>query len=100
MEPFSKALAALLRERGLEQMEVAAAADISESAISLYINEQRRPRPETIVKVARALDLNPTYFIEYRRWSLHQALDEWIDTDEAAVEYLLSHLQLAQDQPG
>lgn len=89
MEPFRDALNRLIEERGLMQLELATEADVSESAISLYRSGKRNAKPATIAKIARALGLDPDYFIEYRRWHLHRLLDRWIDENEAAVEFLL-----------
>lgn len=100
MEPFGTALRHLMADRRMEQLELATIAKVSQSAISYYLRGERNPRPRTIEWIARALGLEPEYFIEYRRWRLHRALDEWIETDEAAVEYLLSRLQIAQGPRG
>jgi transcriptional regulator with XRE-family HTH domain len=100
MEPFATALGRLVKERGLEQLELAVASGCSEGAISLYIADKRHPRAETIARIAKALNLDPEHFIEYRRWKLHHVLDQWIDEDEEAVEFLLERIQLAEGPRG
>lgn len=98
MNPFHVALAEIMEARGLEQLELAVLADISQTSVSLYLGQKRRPTPGTIAKVARALGLDPDYFIEYRRWHLHRMLDEWIEADESQVELMLDRWRTLRDR--
>lgn len=52
------ALREFLRERGLTFDAVAVLADVETSSISRIVNGQIRPRPETIVRLARALGIS------------------------------------------
>ena len=66
MESFKHALAAQMEATGLQQLELAVRSDVSEAAVSLYLSGQRQPRPTTIEKLARGLDIPPEYFREWR----------------------------------
>ena len=48
----------LLRERGLTFDAAAVLADVETSTISRIVNGQISPRPETIVRLARALGIS------------------------------------------
>jgi transcriptional regulator with XRE-family HTH domain len=65
-KPFRETLAEEMRQRGLQQLELAVRSDVSEAAISLYLSGRRRPRITTIEKLARGLDLAPDHFVEWR----------------------------------
>lgn len=65
-KPFREALAEQMRERRLQQLELAVRSEVSEAAISLYLSGRRRPRMQTMEKLARGLDLPPQYFAEWR----------------------------------
>ncbi len=65
-KPFREALAEQMRQRKLQQLELAVRSDVSEAAISLYLSGRRQPRMATIEKLARGLELPPDYFAEWR----------------------------------
>lgn len=56
MENFGKALAAIRTYRGMTQDELAQRCGISENAIARYESDRNKPRAESIVKLADALD--------------------------------------------
>lgn len=54
----------LLAARGMTQKDLAAAANITESAISHYIKGDRVPRGVNLIKIARALGTTTDYLLE------------------------------------
>lgn len=52
-------LAALLKERGMSQKELAEATNLTPAAISRYVNGERVPRAITIAALAKALGVKP-----------------------------------------
>lgn len=71
MEPLDVALKALLRERGMTQTDLWTATGLTKSAVSRYVNgtrgrvgDQRTMAP--MEAFAKALDVEPEYFVEYR----------------------------------
>ena len=56
-ETFGEALARLRRARGLSIRRLDALSGVSYSYVSMLESEQRRPSPETIAALARALQL-------------------------------------------
>ena len=48
-------LAALLKERGMSQKELAEAAGLTPASVSRYVNGERLPWPATIAAMSRAL---------------------------------------------
>lgn len=94
----------LLMERlGVDQSELARRTGFDQTTISRWLDPgpgHRNPRPQSIGRVAKGLNVDPAWeFIEYRRWLLHQQLDEWIDQDEDTVQFLLSRLRPGQGRP-
>lgn len=58
-EVLGKRLAALLRERGMSQKDLARATHLTEAAISRYVTGQREPREVTVANMARVLGVAP-----------------------------------------
>ena len=56
--PSSSALGELLRDRGLTYEAAAVLAQVETSTISRIVGGQSRPRPQTIVALARALGIS------------------------------------------
>ncbi len=88
--PIGQALTYLMHERGIdEHTELAAAADVTPATISRYISGKRGhhldPRSlRTVEKLARALSVDPEYFLEYRQAKAERLV--W----EAMAEGLIS----------
>ena len=53
-------LAALLKERGMSQKELAEAAGPTPVSVSRYVNGERLPWPATIAAMSRALGVEPS----------------------------------------
>ena len=50
--------------RGINQKDLSKLSGITESTLSRYLNGSRLIREEKIVKIAKALNVNPSYFFE------------------------------------
>lgn len=53
-------LAALLKERGKSQKELAKAAGLTPAAVSRYVNGEREPRALTVAALAEVLGVKPS----------------------------------------
>jgi transcriptional regulator with XRE-family HTH domain len=53
-------LAALLKERGMSQKELAEAAGLTPASVSRYVNGEREPWPATIAALSLALGVEPS----------------------------------------
>ena len=56
-------LAALLKERGMSQKELAEAACLTPASVSRYVNGEREPRVLTVVALADVLGVKPSDII-------------------------------------
>ena len=56
-------LAALLRERGMSQKELAEAACLTPASVSRYVNGEREPRVLTVAALADVLGVKPSDII-------------------------------------
>lgn len=86
MKPFREALAEIMGTQSLEQLELAALSDVSQSAISLLLQGRRQPRMETVEKLARALDIPPEYFVEYRAEKARRLVEDAVKRGEIDLE--------------
>ena len=55
---FSQRLAALLAERNMTQLELAARIGVTRAAMSRYVSGEREPRLVTLVRIAEELAVN------------------------------------------
>ena len=62
---FSGNLASLLDETGMTQRELSEATGISKGTINKYINKRQFPNVINIIKIARALDCDPSELIDF-----------------------------------
>ena len=60
---IGKRISELLTERGISQKELSIKANITESAVSHYVNGDRIPRCVTLAKIATALDTTTDYLL-------------------------------------
>lgn len=56
-------LAVLLKERGMSQKELAAAAGLTPASVSRYVNGERDPRALTVATLADTLGVKPSDLI-------------------------------------
>jgi transcriptional regulator with XRE-family HTH domain len=92
-EPFGKALGDLLRERGLTATAFSAMTPYNQATISRYLSRKRgRQLNEETVKtmsdIARALELDPDYFVEVRLFKLQQLMEQGVSVGEPSLEGL------------
>lgn len=76
MKPFREALSELVQQTGLQQLDIAVRAGISEGSVSLYLTGKRYPRPATMARLAKAFNLEPEYFREYREWKAKHLVEQ------------------------
>jgi transcriptional regulator with XRE-family HTH domain len=76
-EPMSTALAALLEAKGMSQIELCRAAEVSPGAVCRYLGGSRGTRldakgAKSVARIASVLGVCPDYFREYRAWRLRE----------------------------
>ena len=74
--PFRDAVADLMLERGWSQRDLAAAVGVDPAHISRLLRRgsSLRATPQLLARVARALELEPEFFVEYREWCVIEAI--------------------------
>lgn len=72
-------IAALLKEKGMTQRELAQRVGTTEAAISKYVNGEREPRAEVLANIATVLGTTSAYLL---------GMDEGIDTSFGTVKAL------------
>jgi transcriptional regulator with XRE-family HTH domain len=93
-KPFGEALRALMHERGLTYRGLAEAIraldgkGITHAHINMLANGHDKPSMRAMELIARACDVEPDYFAEYR---LAVAMRE-LDPDEVGLEQALENL--------
>lgn len=83
-EPLSRALPALMRERGLTYRALAArtrehagdATGVTSGHLANLVSGRNRASAPVLELIAAALDVRPEYFAEYRLAVLRRSLDE------------------------
>lgn len=71
---FSQRLTALLAERNMTQLELAARIGVTRAAMSRYVSGEREPRLVTLVRIAEELDVNVDELISPESNSVDTAL--------------------------
>ena len=61
---FTDQVKKIMLEKGLTQQDLADKLKVTKAYISVYLNGKRNPKPATIHKIANALNVPPSYFIE------------------------------------
>lgn len=62
--PFGQKLAALRKERGLTQPQLAELLGVSSPAVDYYERRAKNPSVDTIERIADALGVEPAHFLE------------------------------------
>lgn len=75
MQGFGERLVKLLKEKNMTQKELAKKADVTEAAISQYINGNRNPRGKVMARIANALGTTTDYLVEGTPLSKKDDLD-------------------------
>lgn len=63
MSVFSERLTALMKQNKINQKELAQMAEVTESAMSYYVNGERTPRSDVLTRIARALETTTDYLL-------------------------------------
>lgn len=71
---FSQRLTALLAERNMTQLELAARIGVTRAAMSRYVSGEREPRLVTLVRIAEELDVNVDDLVAAESHSVETAL--------------------------
>jgi len=71
---FPQRLTALLAERSMTQLELAARIGVTRAAMSRYVNGEREPRLVTLARIAEELDVNVDELISPKSNSVGTAL--------------------------
>jgi transcriptional regulator with XRE-family HTH domain len=111
-KPFGDALRQLMKARGLSYRSLAAATreldgkGVTHAHINMLANGHDKPSTRAMELIARACDIEPDYFAEYRLAAAMRALDPAEVGLEQALENLNARLgdraagAKAQPQPG
>lgn len=60
---FAKRLINLLRDRNMNQSDLARAAGLTRDAVSTYVRARSMPEPINLAKIAKALGVEPSFFL-------------------------------------
>lgn len=63
MEGIGERIAMLIKKEGLSQKELSTMAGITESTLSRYIKNERKPKAEILANIATALNTTSDYLI-------------------------------------
>jgi transcriptional regulator with XRE-family HTH domain len=104
-EVFVLKLKKVLNERGITQKELAQKANITEAYVSQLLSYQKTPTIQVVNKIALALNVPVSYFLEDndREISVYlrknrQLTEEDIKAVEAFITYLLEHKTPSRDK--
>mgnify|MGYP003294570958 CR=1 FL=1 len=53
-----------MKDKGLNQKQLAIRSNITEASMSKYLNGERNPRTDVIVKIAKGLDISVNYLLD------------------------------------
>ena len=84
MSIFSERMVALMNSQGLSQKELAAKIDVTESAMSYYVNGARTPRSDVLTRIAKELGTTTDYLLG--------TLDEAENTSSQELLYIQRNL--------
>lgn len=63
MKTIGERIAKLMKNEKLTQKELATMAGVTESTLSRYINDERRPKAEVLANIATALNTTSDYLV-------------------------------------
>lgn len=63
MSIFSEKLNDLMQEKNIKQKQLASELNITQQSISRYVNSEREPDYETLVKIAKYFDVSTDYLL-------------------------------------
>ena len=98
MQPLATALRELMADRGLtSDTDLWARAGLDSSTVSLYLAGKRGRRMntqaiQTVEKLAKALEVPPTYFVEYRLWQMVDTLYAHLELVDVAADVINAYL--------
>lgn len=61
---FANQIKKIMLEKGFTQQDLAKMLSVTKANVSVYLNAKRNPKPATIHKIANALKVPPSFFIE------------------------------------
>ena len=99
MQPLATALRELMADRGLtSDTDLWARAGLDSSTVSLYLAGKRGRRMntqaiQTVEKLAKALEVPPTYFVEYRLWQMVDTLYAHLELVDVAADVINAYLE-------
>jgi transcriptional regulator with XRE-family HTH domain len=75
-EHFREALHELMEQRGWSQRDLCTAVGVDPAHICRLLKRESRVRasPELLARIARACDVSPEFFVEYREWCVLEAV--------------------------
>ena len=85
MSIFSVRISELMKNNGLSQKELAAKAEVTESAMSYYVKGERTPRSDVLTRIAKALGTTTDYL-------LGNTSDAALNSDDEDLQYLQRNL--------
>jgi hypothetical protein len=59
---------------------------------------ERRLQPQVIEAIAKELDVNPEYFMEYRIWQVAEVLEKYPDLVELCYDVLLNAADVREEE--
>lgn len=82
---FAKKLINLMRDKNLNQSDLARKSGLTRDAISTYVRARSMPEPLNLAKLAKALGVEPSYFqLDYYRIAERMASPEPFNADPLA----------------
>ena len=91
--PFRNAVGDLLHERGWTQRDLAGAVGVDPAHVCRLLKRGSRLRatPELLARIARALQVEPEFFTEYREWCVLEAVRQNPSLRERLFTRVVAH---------
>ena len=84
MSVFSERVSELMKQQHLSQKLLAEKVGVTESAMSLYVRDERTPRSDILARIARALGVASGHLL---------GINDAVNNDEDRLSYLLRNLE-------